>query len=498
MIDFGILASEVFQTLRAFNYDVKLFDATGNEVLEPRDTRRFFSKAEDLAVVLLEDAENSTIKVIKSNSVSIGEIQGFTRTIKSLSDRYNVLFNIEGQDGAIKPRDFTRYNIGEDRKVDMDLTENMYGTSRSSYLKYPNARLIVKHSSKVDEAVNGARSRKIDRMYVENARGERLLLPTRHLSAGKAMAQHVSHGGELSDDNGQKICEMAKDYHNLGLAIRHVRKNETNLSEDAGNMKISASKQRAQIRNVFEKLHRNYENGIGVLAPALNETSSEDMEGAKSKVAAALTCEGCDLDEAIIETMARCSFNLEKEPLEEKAVDLVDVCGTNVDREVFLKFAQNHQLDFTKKISGFDFAAVKASDHDSLARAAAAICHSLSDDGMANLFSKIGEEILAGNASKLALQIAARAVKIAAESSEANELRNPVMREHFDWLESFSVENILLSEKKDSDCCDEEAELSREDVVLPKSSSADLKREVVKKAPKMKKDTSALLLDDEK
>lgn len=497
MIDFGNLALEVFNVLRAFNYDVKLFDGDGNSVPEPSDARRFFSKAEDLMIAIVEDAENSTLHVTHSKSIQIAEILGFLETLRNICNKFNVLFTVRAYGDVIKPQNFVRTPLGEDRKDTMDLTENMYGTSRSSYLKLENARLIVKHSSKVDEAVSGSRSRRIDRMFVENKQGERHLLPTKYLSAGKAMAQHVSHGGMLTDDVGQRLCEMAKDYANLGSAIRHIRKHGASLNEEAGTLKEHVTRARVSMRGLFEKVLRNYDAGVEQLKGSmLNETSDEDMATARTHVGDVLHCEGAELDEAVIESVARSTFNLEKEPLEEKQSDLVQICDTNVEREVFLRFAENSELDFSKSpnVEG-----VSGKDDDSLANAMDRISRVTKDDGMANLFDKVGSDLIGGAATTLARQIAQRALKIAKEKNLVESLRNPVIREHIEWLESFTIENILLDEDKDegSDCkkCEgEDEELSKEDVVLPKSSSRDLEREVVKKKSAS---TTELLLDDE-
>lgn len=402
MIDFAHVAQEIFVIMRQFNYDSTLYDASGMKTYNVDDARRFYSKAEDMGIYLLELAENSTIQMEKSDSVMITEVLGFKNTLMACASRFNLMFKMQETKGPIRPQDHAADMMQENRKMDMDLTENMYGTSRSSYLKYDNAKLIVKHSAKVDETISGARSRRIDRMYVENSRGERHLLPTRQLLAGKAMAQHINHGGELSDECGTKLCEMAADYQHLGEVIRHVRKNCELLTEDALNLRECATNGRGKIRSLFEKLHRNYLNCVPSLSnDPLYETSLEEMDKARQRVATALSCEGCQLDECVMEAMARFSFDLSK-----------------------------------------------AEDHG---------------------------------------------VK--------DELRNPVIREFLEWAESFTVENALLAEKHDCDdlkpdeeCCEDD-ELSREDVILPKGKTPDLKRELVKKSAK-DSDQGTILMDD--
>ncbi len=501
MIDFGRIAYEVFKILETYDYNVIMFDASGNGVIEPKLARRFFSKGKDVAVDIIEDAENSVLKFIKSESIPMTEVLGFSQSLMKLANEtYMMTFVIEGHDGPIIPKNFAT-PLGEGRKDSMDLTENMYGTSRSSYLKLGNSRLIVKHSGKVDEAVAGARSRRIDRMFVENAQGERFLLETRYLSAGKAIAQHISHGGSVSDEKGEKLCEMARDYKNLSVALRHIRKNADALEEGACALREGTAKARGDLRKTFERVYRNYENVIEGLASDEMLFEDEALMEAKARISACLACEGAELDDAVIESVAR--FNFEKpEAIEEaKQEDLVDVMGTNVCREAFLAFAEDHVLEFkSTPDSGGNIA-----DNADLSRAISSIAHSAKNDSMANLLSSVSSNLLEDKPKKLAIQIANRALKIAKEQATNGQLQNTVMQEHFNWIESFTIDNIFLNESEDDcatdDCEDdkeveEDVELSREDVILPKNSSPDLKREVVKKSGKEDAGPQ-MLLDDE-
>lgn len=406
MIDFGRLAYEVFNVLKTFDYDVLMFDAGGTSVIEPKQARRFFSKGEDVAVDIIEDAENSVLKFIKAESVPMQDVLSFSRALRKLANRiYMMTFTIEGHDGPIAPKHFSR-PLGESQHTKLE--ESMYGTSRSSYLKFPKSKLIVKHRGKVDENSTGARSRRIDRMFVENAAGERFLLETKYLSAGKAMAQHVSHGGSVSDDIGNKLCEKAADYLNLAKAKAHIRKNADVLEEAAIGLREDIHACRKSIRHVFERIYRNYE-AASVDLEAGEEVllEGDELLEAKNRVTNCISCEGAELEEEIIEAVAR--YNLVKEtPM------------SNIENE-----------------------GVTSED----------------------------------------------------------DLKNPVLKEHIDWINGFTVENIFLSESEDEDededCCeDDENELSREDILMPKSQSADLEREVVKdKGPK--ESGPQMLLDDE-
>jgi hypothetical protein len=87
----------------------------------------------------------------------------------------------------------------------------MHGTSRSSYEQDGNVKIIVRHSDRVDPEQRGARSRKIKALFVETTDGERFKLPYNNLRYARAMARHVSEGGNVNDDFGQHITKVAEE-----------------------------------------------------------------------------------------------------------------------------------------------------------------------------------------------------------------------------------------------------------------------------------------------
>ena len=509
MIEFGKVASEIFKVLQTYDYDVYMFDAAGNKVIEPAESRRFFSKNKDIAIDIIENGENSVIKFIKSESVMMSEVLGFSNALKNLANEiYMMTYVIEGHEGPIVPKDFAT-PLGEDRKEDMDLIETMYGTSRSSYLKLGKSCLVVKHSNKVDEEVSGSRSRKIDRMYVENAAGERHLLPTKYLSVGRAIAQHINHAGKLDDDNGKKLNEAAQDYHNLAIASAHIRKHRTDLTEEADELRGKIKMGRSKLRKTFEKVYKNYDAGMA----ELNETPLyEDEMMTEERKRAQTVMGGHDktydaLGDGIFESVARhtMSCGTDAHEVDEAKTDMAKVLDREVDKAHFLRFADenddNHGIDFKcdPKVGEVD-----TSDMGKVSIAVSKIAKCCKDDSMANLLADVSDLIMDKSAPKLARGIAKRAIKMAQSYHADANMKNPVLAEHMNWLLSFNIDNIFLGEGSDeaADECEGEGcdgKLSKEDVLLPKSKNADLRREVVKPAKKDGKEVAApaLLFDDE-
>ena len=91
---------------------------------------------------------------------------------------------------------------------------SLWGTSQSSYQRVGSkqARLVVRHSQPVDEDKFAARSRHINKIFIENADGERIRFPTNYLQGARAMTRHVSMGGNFNDAIGEHIQHISEEF----------------------------------------------------------------------------------------------------------------------------------------------------------------------------------------------------------------------------------------------------------------------------------------------
>ena len=109
----------------------------------------------------------------------------------------------------LERKDFEFLRNQQKEFKDSDMNESkMYGSIKSSYQDLgETAKIIVRHKRPVDEEVRGSRSRNISKIFVETSSGERTLLPFKNLLGARAIARHISEGGNLYDDIGQHIVE---------------------------------------------------------------------------------------------------------------------------------------------------------------------------------------------------------------------------------------------------------------------------------------------------
>jgi hypothetical protein len=102
-----------------------------------------------------------------------------------------------------------KYTMAGMAAIKEGLFEGYYGNRKVSYAGKPTeARLMIKHDRTLGE--NDARFRYVESIFIETAEGERFKLPFRKLAGGRAMLEHVRHGGTPYDARGQHIVEMVE------------------------------------------------------------------------------------------------------------------------------------------------------------------------------------------------------------------------------------------------------------------------------------------------
>jgi hypothetical protein len=306
MINFEDFCVELFQILRAYEREMVLYDATGNRVYEPSEARRFYLTGDNILISISEKGDDSSLKLYLSPSLNLAQVMGFIETLRVMATKANLLFHVKKFNKEIKPQDFaTKAAVNENQEQTMNIMEGMYGTSRSSYLKLENARMIVRHGARINENMIGSRGRNIQAIFVENAQGERFLFPVNVLAGARAMTQHVNHGGSFEDQVGAQIIRMANDFRNLAKVAHPGAKNLVADTEAFAQVRESAISAMKQSKLAFARISsdRSYVRESEKLsaASALMETS-EDLSETIAQFTAIL---GENFSEAEVNTYAR-------------------------------------------------------------------------------------------------------------------------------------------------------------------------------------------------
>jgi hypothetical protein len=161
------------------------------------------------------------------------------------------------------------------RKYDLDkekLEEGYYGTKHTSYNdNNPSIRMIIKHSKPIEET--DQRFRHIEKIFLENELGERLLAPTKKPSVGRIFARHLAEGGQYNDERWKHITEISEDLSKLGGFVRATRSKQFN--ESVQNIVQNVMEQYVTLKNDVKKLQgkRGYHQYFENWQPKLMEES---------------------------------------------------------------------------------------------------------------------------------------------------------------------------------------------------------------------------------
>ena len=117
-------------------------------------------------------------------------------------------------------RDITKNNLDkrdyEYLSTERQMSESkLYGTSRTSYQNIGTARMVVKHSAPINQESATGRNTNIHSIYIESDAGERFKYPYKHMNGARALAMHVSEGGNPYDDFGKHVTGLSEELSKL-------------------------------------------------------------------------------------------------------------------------------------------------------------------------------------------------------------------------------------------------------------------------------------------
>lgn len=235
------LAKKIFDVLnlKMSDSDIKLLDASSKETTDVDDAKifsfEFIANHRDYGPVVILISANQSLEVFYGDNTSKTQDReaskkwsDLTKHLSNLAQRFRLEFKLKN----IKRLKYDLSNIEQDITESYQrIFEGYYGTTKTSYQNQGPAKIVIKHNKPIGEA--DARFRYIESIFIENADGERFKLPFKKLAGARAMARHVTEGGNPYDLFGLHISEMVKDINTLGGFVRHSKAYEE-LEEAAG------------------------------------------------------------------------------------------------------------------------------------------------------------------------------------------------------------------------------------------------------------------------
>jgi hypothetical protein len=269
-------------------------DEAGHFTDDPSEIKVFSfnfinKKGEDKGSVvlsLLDDSESANaIKIYfgqdlgNSDSDTRTEWYAFLRNIRQFAKMHLMGFDVRN----INKSQITRRDIEKDLKLVTEDILPMFegsflpidGTAKTSHQKLDGEpiKIVIKHTSKVDPEVKGSRSRRIDRIYLVNAKNERFLVPFKNLVAARAMARHIENGGTPYDNVGRDICQLVEEMVSLNKFYHKQKKSESASKPYVSSILAAVRERYLAIKKSLSSL--SSKGGYAKNSPALSGNAGE-------------------------------------------------------------------------------------------------------------------------------------------------------------------------------------------------------------------------------
>ena len=262
------VSEKIFNLLKGFGYEVKTFDVEGNNQVNPQESTRFVVEEPNILVRL--DLNKNSIILNTSEDLTKHKIRPM---LKELSKDYllNFDYNVFGK--RLKPKGELQDAEKNSEKDMADVMEaslgKLSGSTKTSYQPLENVKIVLKHKKAIDEEIRGSRSRNIHSIFIQRGE-ERFKLPENNLAMARAMARHVQKGGEVFDEIGESIVDMARDLSKLREFIVYVKR--SNIVNEANAEYVNLAIENINnIRETFKKLQ-----GAKTYATAVESLSNQE------------------------------------------------------------------------------------------------------------------------------------------------------------------------------------------------------------------------------
>lgn len=164
----------------------------------------------------------------------------------------------------------------KEQKREEQLLEGYYGNRNTSYSdNVPTIKIVIKHSRPLGEG--DLRYHNIDKIFLENDHGERILVPSKKPSVGRAFARHLAEGGQYNDERWNHIKEIAEDVSKLGGFVRATKTGQFN--EGIQSVVEGAKEHYNNLRETIKRLAstRGYNNYFESWQPTLMENGGDSI-----------------------------------------------------------------------------------------------------------------------------------------------------------------------------------------------------------------------------
>ena len=267
-------------------YNPKPMDATGKITPVPEEAAvirfDFIKDGENYGKVWISIDGSKKLKIYYGDNVSDSPSDNTSGT--PYSDSWTALINhlknwAQRRQLSFELRNENHLEADMAQREHMDkkerVSEGYYpmGKSASYSDAVPSVKIVIEHSRKIEEGEQ--RYRNINRIFVENANGERFLLNTTKPGIARVYARHIAEGGTPYDDRGQHIKGIVEEYSKMAGFVRATRNGQFN--ESSQRLITEGINHYNSLRETLSRMSgkRGYEAYFESWTPSLMEDESD-------------------------------------------------------------------------------------------------------------------------------------------------------------------------------------------------------------------------------
>ena len=283
-MDIQTVSTALFNKLRGQFPSITVGDSEGNVTNDPKEARFFdfdyTKEGKSFGKISISISEDQGLVVLHSTDI-ISEADPLTK-----ESWYNFLKELrefaKSRLLSFDTRDITKSNLEKrdyeylKKEKDMEPVSesNMFGTNKTSFQQIGDAKLILKHSTVVNPEVPGARSQKIESIFIESPAGERFKFPFKHLNGARAMTRHVAEGGNPYDNFGKYIVGLSEELNKLRKFKTYM--NRSNVMAECLKEYLNVIDERIEeIKSTAQKLQK--ESGYKAVKETHSDTVLEEV-----------------------------------------------------------------------------------------------------------------------------------------------------------------------------------------------------------------------------
>jgi hypothetical protein len=246
------ISSALFDKIRSRFSNVTLGDEKAKASSDPSKARFFnftYTGADgaEFGTVTISLIDETTLKVYFGQNIS-GEMDReqrkewytFLRGLRKFAKRNLLTFDTRDINKSnLDLKDVKQQSKADDTfsSKDVAVTESrLYGTPGRPYNSFADkgaTKILIRHKDKVNDDIHGARSRRIQEIFLETERGERFLLNHTNLHGAYAMAEHLNAGGTMHDEIAEHINSIVKEMADMRHFVRSTKHRQFEDDETA-------------------------------------------------------------------------------------------------------------------------------------------------------------------------------------------------------------------------------------------------------------------------